>query len=125
MMKLTMYFFLYIFILSGCVHYSHQPYQNFLSTLKGATETELITKMGIPTKSYKTDEAMFINYYKMHSSKSISNYYYDSSSSTSYDIYCSTTFVLKNNKVTDYFFEGNSCGEYILDEKYIDYFPVF
>lgn len=108
-----------------CVHYSHKPYQDFLSTLKGVSETELVIKMGIPTKSYKTDEAKFINYYNIYSSKSISSYYREYSDTTYYELYCSTTFMLKNNMVIDYFFEGNSCGEYILDEKYIDYFPVF
>lgn len=120
-----------IVILSSCATYSTQPYQDFLATLKGLSETELISRLGVPSKTYTTKEAHFLNYYKSYSNQTgsgymIGNNYY--SYSTTYNNYCSTTFVIQDDKVVNYFFEGNDCGEYVVDEKdlnHLNNLPVF
>lgn len=117
-------FFINIFIVSGCVHYSVEPYRNYLATFKGYSETDIIRNFGIPTKTYTTQNSLFLNYTKTSSGSATTkagNSYY----TTHHDYFCSTTFVLQSDKVVDYFFDGNSCGEYVVDEKIMNYMPVF
>lgn len=115
---------LIILIISSCGFYrTTQYYEEYLTTLLGISETQLIQIEGIPTKVYETKDTKFITYYKEYSNYSTSNSYsypnneYIGTNTTEIQThhkeYCETMFTLINDKVTNYTFKGNKCDELI------------
>ncbi len=115
----------------SCAVYTTQYYEEYLKSLIGISETELITLQGIPTKIYETDKAKFLTYYKEFSNYTVSDSYSNtdlykniitnnvylgtdtSTIQTHHKTYCETMFTIINDKVVKYSYNGNKCGEYI------------
>ncbi len=77
-------------------------YQNLLDSWVGADENILIGQWGVPTSKYENDGIKFLAY--------IGNYgSYVGPYGTITHYTCTTTFQVKNGKVINYMFQGNSC----------------
>lgn len=113
-----------ILIISSCGFYkTTKYYEEYLTTLLGISETQLIQIEGIPTKVYETNGTKFITYYKEYSNYSTSSSYLNNvyfginttEIQTHHKEYCETMFTLINNKITNYTFKGNKCDELIYE----------
>jgi|LauGreDrversion4_2_1035121.scaffolds.fasta_scaffold156322_1 hypothetical protein len=120
-MKKLLIIFLGIFIV-GCATTAN--YEKILSSWVGAKEIDLIRAWGAPDNQYESSGTKFLTYQKSnniympgtaptYSTKMIGNTAYTSSSggSPAYNIqmFCKTTFEVKNERIVSWRWEGNGC----------------
>ena len=120
-------FFIFIFLISSCVTYG-PSLQERINTYVGMSESNLIRNLGIPTRTYSTEDGYTYIEYSKSSSGSVvrvgtndsmynlpgycTQYYCPprQSSVTNYTNWCTYTFVLNKNKVVvSGGYRGNSC----------------
>ena len=120
-MKKLLIIFLGIFIV-GCATTAN--YEKILSSWVGAKEIDLVRAWGAPNNQYESSGTKFLTYQKSnniympgtaptYSTTMIGNTAYTSSSggSPAYNIqmFCKTTFEVKNERIVSWRWEGNGC----------------
>jgi hypothetical protein len=121
LMKKLLIIFLGIFIV-GCATTAN--YEKILSSWVGAKEIDLVRAWGAPDNQYESSGTKFLTYQKSnniympgtaptYSTTMIGNKAYTSSSggSPAYNIqmFCKTTFEVKNERIVSWRWEGNGC----------------
>ncbi len=109
--------------LASCVP-TVEGYQQLVNSWKGGTEQQLITKWGVPDKSFRSGGNHYISYvqrgnvYVPGTQPTYTTTVYGNTAYTnSYGgtpgrniaTYCETTFVLANGLIKDVTFKGNNC----------------
>lgn len=88
-----------LIIVSGCA--TSEGYNRILNTWLNSDKQNLIETWGVPTSTYKLNEHVeYISYLKTSISYINGNIY---------NWKCETTFTIKDNKVTSWKYNGNSC----------------
>ena len=110
-----------LLMLNACRLYTIDDYKmEVLGKYYGADMTRLLVDYGIPSKSYTYGDITIVEYYKESTnyvprrSTVSADYYSDEIEINEYGGYyvnynCKTIFNLKNGRVYDLNFEGNSC----------------
>ena len=90
-MKKTFALMLGFAALSACA--TQSGYEAKLNTYKGLTRDGLVSMMGAPAKTYRTNNAEYLTYYKdqAHPTK------------------CETTFMIQDMRVSSWSFKGDEC----------------
>lgn len=77
-------------------------YEQSLQNWKDKTEEQLIKKWGNPTKTTVSGNKKYL-LYKKEDIFSVNG--------SSYNLYCNTTFTIKNGVVADWKYKGNNCDK--------------
>ncbi len=100
-----------IFLLCSCA--TQSKYENKLKYWVGKNETELVSKWGIPTSSYQTNDAKFIQYNQDFGSTSTAQPIGSTYLINTHHEWCKTTFTVDSQGIiSNWRIEGTSCVSY-------------
>lgn len=115
-------------LLPGCANHALEDLEARLGTLMGASEEDLVRRMGVPSRSYDTEGRKFLAYLERWSDPVVTPHvgfgggfghrgfhgaglgYGFNGYSQTIERFCETTFEVVRGKVAGYALRGSSCG---------------
>lgn len=102
-----LFLFKVIAFLNSCA--TTEKYQRNLQYWIGREEEELVTKWGVPTSVYPLDSKKLLLYRQNFGTSGYATPMYGSAYVQTQPVWCETTFIIVDKKITDFNIKGNSC----------------
>lgn len=104
-MKKMLSLFTAVLTLSACSTVN-RDYTNTLNSFLGQPKEDLLLDLGIPNRKYKSDKNTEFFTYRRSEKIKINEGDYRKT-----EYYCITTFIIKDDIVSDWSYKGNDCGK--------------